>query len=396
MSCVQSGDPLSTAQTLGQAYDPQRGVIVSITPGVVLDTQTQSPTTMRASVPNPQLDLSTTQSAQGPFSLTLQNIARGSTVRVISNAEQGRGSVLAGLDQASASACIKEQPVVMTCADEQGRCAPAAVTFTAPTEATLTLELEPCRQLILRVEPPERLRETLSFGVVGQSEDTGQLRAALSQAQVQDLDMVIVLAGARDKQANYIDLLAQVTSGLSVPVVVLTGALEEEQSALFAEAFGQTNFRWTLGQVQFVNFFSSSSGVGTRGLNLLEVLLTAAAREEQRNRPEGADARQWPLFAVSSTPPLPTSSFVEDGYDSRLEAARVLSLLARFGVDTLFASGEHDVEVDAAPNVTTTQLAQPGFSQGGKLVVVEVSSEPQPGSRPLGTRYILTRTLDAP
>lgn len=392
-SCASENLDVTSAQrSLGLATLTSAGLSLEAIPGRVNADDRADPTaTIWASAPVMRITLETNSAATGTLSLTVQNLHREARPRVVTIEPRA-----AGADFAQTGCPRTAAPTPQCVASEAGCPAPAFTRQTdQPTTLSLSVPLAPCRLTVIDLEPPDRDDADVRVVVIG-STDSPETITTILNAEA-DADFAVLLGDhTPEAEAEHlVDLRAHVAAA-PMPVVVLAGEQErlgDVDSVLFERLFGPTDFRWTLRRAQFVTTYTSAEGLGTRGIANLESFLRAMRQEDLNARGEEAEAqalRVLPAFAFTHVPPLAPVGFREDGFDSRLEAARALSLMSRYGIDTLFSghvtTPAHET---SSPQLRATTARNTRLGSQAEYLIMTISPNPSSGARQVGERYVV-------
>lgn len=349
--------------------------------------------------------------ASGALTLTLDNV-HPEAVPILRAAREGAFSEALGAD-----ACpSRVTDLTLPGCDPEGQGTCAAFDWSrdpsTPTTLTLTLGLSPCRELALAIEPPPSTSgEDVRLVVMGASPNTQQLVnvARAERAAGSQVDFIVLLGDQLEGASGdgLLDLY-DASREIGVPVIALVGdeELGADDGELFEQTFGAFQFRWTFKQVQFVNVYSARATLGARGLANLEAFLQDMAREDAVARAlDDAElldgrSRRWPALAFTYAPPFDPNGARERGFVDRTQAARLMSLLANYGVDTLFAGRLVDNftlgDVRPTLRVTTASDAPSGVGVQAQYLRVTLSRSAPAGSFPVGDRFMTVEQLGLP
>ncbi len=349
--------------------------------------------------------------ASGTLTLTLDNV-HPEAVPILRSARAGAFSEALGI--ASCPSGVTDLTLPGCDSEGQGDCAAFDWSRDAstPTTLTLALALSPCRELALAIEPPPSTSgDDVRFVVMGAAPSTRRIvtiaRAELAADATPDF---YVLLGDQLDGPSGDSLLAlyDASREIGVPVIALVGdeELGADDGELFEQTFGAFQFRWTFKEVQFVNVYSARATLGTRGLANLEAFLNELAREDAIARAlDGVEltdgrTRRWPALAFTYAPPFDPNGARERGLVDRTQASRLMSLLANYGVDTLFAGRLVDNftlgDVRPTLRVTTASDAPSGVGVQAQYLRVTLSRSASEGSFPVGDRFMTVEQLGLP
>lgn len=392
-SCSNTALDVTSAQrALGLATLTNAGLSLEAIPGRVnADDRADPVATIWSSAPVMRLTLETNSAATGTLSLTVQNLHRDARPRVVTIEPRAAGADFAQ------TGCPRVAAATPQCVGTEAGCPAPAFTRQAdlPTTLALTIPLSPCRLTVIDLEPPARDDADVRVVVLGATDSLDTIDAVLSAEA--DADFAVLLGDhTPDADADrLVELRARVAQA-PMPVVVLAGEQErlgDVDSVLFERLFGPTDFRWTLQRAQFVTTYTSEEGLGVRGIANLESFLRAMRQEDLNARGEGASEgapRVLPAFAFTHVPPLAPVGFREDGFDSRLEAARALSLMSRYGIDTLFSghvtTPAHET---SSPQLRATTARNTRLGSQAEYLILNISPTPSSGARQVGERHVV-------
>lgn len=392
-------DTASAQRELGEVAFSQLGLSAEVLPGVVRSSDEESATVrMRLNAGVGRLILRTNERAQGTLLIQLYNVH-----------PDARAKITQVQRLASTSTLENECPfnaLSVDCVANSNNALCRTATGSRPegqsTTMDLRVNLSPCRETIVEIEPPEeRADDPVSFAVIGSLENQNILPTIVEteRAAGREHDFYVLLGNALEDadRANISDL-EQITTDLDAIFVALPGQeeLADDQGLAFERRFGAFDYGWTLKNTAFVIFYSAPAQLSTRGLSNLDSQLTALEADDSRWRasndytlPEG-DVRALPLMAFTHTPPFDPRGLRGDGFISRKQAAMVMSLLAEFQVDTLFAGrlASNESE-DGTPRLRAVSSQDPRFGRTQALyLTVELTREQVAGSRRVNNRYI--------
>lgn len=364
-------DP-STQRALGLETINELGLSVELYPGVSLgvndETSGQAPRTlrMRLSAGTGRLTVRANEEAGEPLVVRLENVHP--EAELIPQTVQ-RLTLGTGLE----NACPQEEAqLIVSCAEtpEDERCQPPPSRRIEGRQTLLEVELEPspCREVVYELEVPAARRdEPIRFAALGSMSRPQMLERVLARESRAGLDFVVTLGDAlAGSSAEDIAELARIARDRDRVIIALPGPEElgPDRGTSFERAFGPFDFRFALKGAQFVSFYSAEGALAPGGLSNLEAMLEAMELEDLRWRraraielPEG-QARVLPALTLTHSPPIDPAGPRQAGWQSRLEAARVMSLLAEYSVEVLLTGGLLDNAHEATrPEVwiTTTQ-----------------------------------------
>lgn len=413
-ACVTGCDvsALNTAGTqrgLGEATISALDLNVALLPGVVRGASASDrEVILRVSAGVGRLTIRTGDTASGDLLVTIRNVHPEASL----SPRSVRQVLPSGSLENDCPA--EDDGLLVNCltAPADPRCQPPDTTRPAdePTTLNFPLTLSPCREATFSLELPEASGEDpVSFVVLGSMGDEGTLRqvVSLEQQAGQTHDFTVLLGDAlEDSSAEAIARLDDTAREAPWPVVALPGReeIKDDEGLFFERYVGAFDYRWTLKNVQFVTFYSAEAKLAPRGLSNLESFLRAMESEEQRWRQsegvelEPGQARVWPVIAFTHTPPFDPSGAREDAFRSRLEASRVMSLLAEYSVHSLFAGHLLDNEhVTSRPElwVTTAQDTRLDDSLAEYLRVT-LTTAPRDGAATVGDRFMSVERIELP
>jgi|GEM_PF-6908640 len=395
-------DTASAQRELGEVAFSQLGLSAEVLPGVVRSSDEESATVrMRLNAGVGRLILRTNERAQGTLLFQLYNVHPEARAKITQVQRLTTASTLENECPFNALSvdCV-ENPTNALC-----RTATGSRPEGQNTTMDLRVSLSPCRETIIEIEPPEELADDpVSFAVIGSLESEDMLPSIVEAEQNAGRahDFYVLLGNALEdaERANISDL-ESLTVELDEIFVALPGQeeLADDQGLAFERRFGAFDYGWTLKNTEFVIFYSAPAQLSTRGLSNLDSQLTALESEDSRWRenndytlPAG-DVRALPLLAFTHTPPFDPRGLRGDGFISRKQAAMVMSLLAEFQVDTLFAGRLTTNETeDGTPRLRAVSSQEPRFGRAQAMyLTVELTREQVAGSRRVNNRYITIR-----
>lgn len=391
-ACGAEVDPTLNQRALGEATMVDTNALIEITPALVTGVDdAQATISARLSAPVARITVRTNGRATGALTLDLANLHTGATARLVSSQ--------ATISSASfdTEACPRTAPAMLACEDDPA-CLPPTLVMNAdaPTTAKLTIPLPACRRIVVEIAPPAQ--DTLRFAIIGSLEEPSQLDRIMAAAieRAPTLDFAIQLGDASEPDADALDALAAAAARSPVPMILLPGEMEAGDSdgaSRWQRRFGPFDLRWTWSNTQLLIFSSVGGTLPTRGINNLESALRAMREERSASATPGAAA-----LAFTHVPPFDPSGLREAGFLDRLEAARVMSLLGRYGVQTVFAGHIHRAGTldSTVPIFVTTARSQP-VSDSGEYMLITLSTQPIEGTeRRAGELYMKIERISAP
>ena len=409
VGCNLSGlDTASTQRELGEETLSELGLAVEILPGVVrARSEEEAQVTMRFNAGVGRISLRTTERASGELlTLKLANVHREAQARVRLVRSISSTTTL----ENECSVATLDVNCMRTPANAFCRSLTSTRLDQTPTELALSVRLQPCREVIIEVAPPEELGEQpVSFVVLGSLEEPQVLERVTQREQETggEHDFYVLLGDALS-EATTADVaqLDQLARRAGEVIVALPGEQElaGDEGVSFERRFGSFDHAWTVKNVQFMAFYSAEAQLSPRGISNINSLLRALQSEDQRWRksseydlPAG-DVRAMPLFGFTHTPPIDPRGARGGGFESRPQGAMTLSLLAEFAMHTLFAGriltnasqpGRPDLRIVASQD---TRLAR----DEGRYLVVTLTSEESAGSVRAGNRFMSIESRDIP
>ncbi len=408
VGCQQAAiDATSTQRGLNEATLSASGASIEVLPGVVRTTDAEDPSFgVRLSAGVGRVVLRTNEVASGLLTITLDNLHPDAEVAIRRVRRLTTGATLE-------NACPPEDAsldVICAQTPDDTRCTPPQTTRAEdrPTRRSFETELAPCREIILEAYPPaDELADEVSFVVLGEMASPQTLRAVAEAQASASHDFFVTTGDALAEEGSAaIEAFDDVAARLDRPVLALVGEQElgEDEGVAFEQRFGAFDYRWTLGDIQFVTFYTAELRLAPRGLSNLESFLMAMEREDQRWRadnaytlPEG-DARALPSFALTYAPPFDPRGVRGQGFVSRNEAARTLSLLADYDIKALFAGHVDSTDVLAGRPVTrTVHSTREGVAGGdASYLVVRLTAEDRPGATRVNNRFLTVDIREIP
>ena len=416
--CCQSGasqEVTSTQRELGQFNSNTLDLTLSISPGLIEGAdEARRRLDARATAGVAQLVLRTGPVASGELLLDMENL-HPEAVFVARRARR------IGSLEALGEQCSEEDfPALdVNCSrdPEHGACAIPTSERLTTTRQQSTIALTPCLEITYDLSvPADDDLSPLSFVVIGSMRDPETLSAIhaqeLSLGHIHDFYLLLgdALDGANSERL--LAMKARIDS-LGTVVIVIPGEEElgEDQGQLFEQNFGAFDYRWTIKETQFVTFYSANQTLSPRGLGSLQSSLRAMQSEDQRWRLrhdettsssmplQAESSRALPAFAITHTPLFDPDGPREAGFQSRLQAGRVASLLAAAGVHTLFAGHILDNAhvTDATPRhiLTTSQNTRLDDALGNYRRVT-ILDEATSSTIPVARKHMLLETLSIP
>jgi hypothetical protein len=396
-SCTAEEDPTLNQRALGEATMVNTNALIEASPALITAVDDANATlSARLSAPVGRMTVRTNGRAQGALTFNLTNLHPAATARLVAS------QAVAASASFDTEACPRVVSGETTCEGDPA-CLPPTLVHDpdVPTRATLTIPIPACRRIVVEVAPPAQ--DTIRFALIGSLDEPARLDALLAAALEREpaLDFAVQLGDSADSGAEALELLAQAASRASVPLVMLPGEREAGDAAdasRWQRKFGPFDLRWTWSSVQFLAFSSVGGTLPTRGINNLESALRAMRDERAAQARLAATPLKQGTLALTHVPPFDPSGLREDGFVDRLEAARVMSLLGRYGVQYLFAGHLHRAgTLDATiPTYITTARSLP-FSETAEYMLITISSQPLPSStRRAGDLYIDIERVAAP
>ncbi|AWV89501.1 metallophosphoesterase family protein [Bradymonas sediminis] len=306
------------------------GLSFSLRPGTI-DQFTQNSVEARASVPLPQFSLSAGPMPAEQVRITLANIHRDATVRVLREAP---------LTTRSRSNCPNEtsrEAIECASTPEHPSCAAPELTRAEGirSEATLLVDLDACTRRSYTVERGDADAagsDMVRLAVLGRAASLDELGRALDAATADSPDFVLLLGDAAENSSlNGLRDLDFLLRRVDFPAVMLPGEdeLVDGKRARFLEVFGPFDFGWQVGDAQFYAFYSADATLSDDGLSRLRNVL-------------GRMQSNHPTLLFTHTPPTDPLGPRDQGFRSQLQAARVLSLLSESTIDAFFVGHIND------------------------------------------------------
>jgi len=309
-----------------------------------------------------------------------------------------------------------------------------------PAESLLSVALAPCARTIVSVDIPEASQlEPLRFLVVGKAQGIRDLDAArfIAEADGPELDFILLAGDALVSDTpQRLEQLYDELLELETPVMLMQGAEESQaiadsagpRSTELARAFGAQEFIVTIKDVQFVSYFSLSAQLGRdEPFRRLKAYLQSSLTQNNRFvaeldaidnpqdlptsrriarmgelrdlTPGNADPRFFPILAMSYVPPFDTDPARNQGMLSQQQAARTMSLLAEYGVDTLF-TGRIDDNISDLSARAITHRGSVSDPRAPSFLDVTLSFDEDPAlamqpdvidARRVGSRFMVVR-----
>ena len=391
-------DTASAQRELGEVALNQLGLSAEVLPGVVRSSDEENATLrMRLNAGVGRLILRTNERARGTLLIQLYNVHPDARARITQVQRLTSTSTLENECPFNA--------LSVDCTSDTANALCRTATGSRPegqnTSMDLRVNLSPCRETIIEIEPPEEQSEDpISFAVIGSLGDEEKLSDIVTTERDagREHDFYVLLGNAieSDDRADIADL-EEIAIALDEIFVALPGEeeLADDQGLAFERRFGAFDYGWTFKDTQFVTFYSAPAQLSTRGLSNLESQLVALESEDSRWRqsnnyvlPEG-DVRALPLFAFTHTPPFDPRGLRGNGFISRKQAAMVMSLLAEFQTDTLFAGRLTTNEFEeGSPELRVVVSENPRFGiADGAYLTVTLTTEQVDGSERVNNRF---------
>lgn len=191
-----------------------------------------------------------------------------------------------------------------------------------PNDTTVRVTLPACAGVTLDVALAAA-DTTAEVAIVGSADgQTAWLREAIAAAEDRDVDLLYVIGGADDGDANPYDAVQALAASARVPVAVGFGRSDRELAASWRRAFAPTNNHVRIGDVDLVTLDSSEGRLDARQRELVDDL----GRGERT------------AFVIMAIPPFDPGGVDRYGWRSPVQAAAFVQLLASRGVDAVFAS----------------------------------------------------------
>jgi hypothetical protein len=331
----------SEQRDLGHAV-LDRGLEFRLSPGTIT-VASETSVEARASAPLPNFSVTTGPEA-APLSVTISNIHRQASVRV----QQIRP--LTATEMPGCPDTADAETTVCSESPDAAGCQPPATMDESDRLAQVQLELSQaaCRRISYSLDlssdsTGEASDEPLRFAIIGKTSSLDQLRQALDQATADNPDLVVLLGdNAQNASLNGLRELELVLRRADYPTVMLPGEDEivEGSRTQFLRTFGPFDFRFGLKDVHLVAFFSAEAELGQDGVERLQSTLSRLSRER-------------PKLLFTHTPPIDPNGLRDEGFESQIEGARTLSVLAEAGVEALFAGHINDAHSDEVNGVET-------------------------------------------
>ena len=202
-----------------------------------------------------------------------------------------------------------------------------------PNERSACVRVPRCGRVKIQALPTGNLGESggtpLEFLVVGEvrgSEET--FAEAMTAGLEHGPDFAVSLGNLTDGDSR-IDMLAwrDLLVSNSIPLVTALGPIEGAGPSLlpFHEVLGRSDFSFLIGEVLFLVMDTSSAEYGDDQFAYWDSVLGKA------------DAGV--IIALMHTPPLDPAGLRDNGFSSRGQSARLMSMLSEHGVDTIFTGG---------------------------------------------------------
>lgn len=202
-----------------------------------------------------------------------------------------------------------------------------------PNERSTCVRVPRCGRVKIQVLPTGNLGEAggtlLEFLVVGEIRGSNETFAdAMAAGLDYGPDFAVSLGNLADGDSR-IDMLAwrDLLVSNSIPLVTALGPIEGAGPSLlpFHEVLGRSDFSFTIGEVLFLVMDTSSAEYGDDQFDYWESVLEKASASV--------------IIALMHTPPLDPAGLRDNGFASRGQSARLMSMLSEHGVDTIFTAG---------------------------------------------------------
>lgn len=337
-------------------------LLFSLSPGTI-DQHTQNSVKARASVPLPQFSLSTGPAAPQQVRITLANIHRDATVRVIRNAP------LTSRNMPNCPAENYGEAVVCSDTPEHPSCEPPTLSRSNAkrSEASLVVDLDGCTRRSFTVdrggsENQTDADEEMRLAVLGRAQSLDELRRALEAATADEPDFVLLLGDAVENSSlNGLRDLDFLLRTLDFPAVMLPGEdeLVDGSRARFLEVFGPFDFGWEVGHVHFYAFYSATAEINDNGLNRLRSVF-------------GRMNPSHPTLLFTHTPPIDPLGPRDQGFLSQIQAARLLSLISDSTVDAFFVGHIND---SATVDINSIKMHLSSVERSAEYLSVQVKGD---------------------
>lgn len=309
---------------LAGTFELEADQTANITPGTVLN-RGEDGVRFRASAPGFSFTVTTAGQEPPATTVTLSNLAAAS----------GPGTDVAvaaveTISNDSAPGCSGGSSGAVDCeTSDSPACTPPMLQPAASgTRYRLLFDLPACIRVRYRFTPRPPVDRPYRMAIIGATDsprDLGRLLDAVESRQDPPIDLAVVTGDNADhRTVGALSEFAGITRGRSVPTVVLPGETEHLQGVQggFQSRFGPDLLHWQLGAVDFLTFGSAWRTLQGEEAEALE------RRLERTNR-------NTPTVALTHAPPVDPEDLRGQGFRSRLEGARILSLLRSGGVDLL-------------------------------------------------------------
>ena len=374
--CGEEDFDLTEGQSsLGDIVLPTAGLNASLRPAKVQDLQELDQRIVyRLYAGVAELVVQTDQSATGRLTLALENAHKLLKPRVVRATQ-------VGFNNAFSNTCpALDAPETIECNTMSApECeAPVIVSGQGTTSPEVAVDLFPCHTITYAFEiDPDRDDEAMEVVVVGATKAPGTITKIVDQQRRlgRETDFFVALGDHLDPDdprpiEDRIGQLQDEVRRLGEVVVMLPGELEiqDDGGRAFENAFGAFSARWRLKNTHWVSLYSAELETSDQALERLDTLLLATSRQDRSWREEEGvelepgQSRILPLMGLTYAPPFDPVGPREQGWQSRLQASRVMSLFAQYGTDHLFAGRlpEHHTHGARPPvHIVNSQLDSP-------------------------------------
>lgn len=209
--------------------------------------------------------------------------------------------------------------------------APLEVATEEGTRIT-TLTLPPCTHTTLRALPPIGMGNcdgVIRIAVIGEIQgNVNTFETARDQIEAWPADVVFVVGNLANSPEQYqLETWREMFQETDVPFVVALGREEAQGSAFlpFHQVFGRSDYTFTIGGTRFFVIDTASAVMSEAQFSYWEQTFNQAV-EPIRS-------------AFMHIPPFDPAGLRDNGFESRAQAGRFLSLLGDGGVRAVFTGG---------------------------------------------------------
>ncbi|MCA9561841.1 MAG: metallophosphoesterase [Myxococcales bacterium] len=177
-----------------------------------------------------------------------------------------------------------------------------------------------------------RRGDPLRIAVVGEVQGNEAVFSRMvTSAQEWPADFIVALGDlANSEELADLQAFRELADGADIPTVAILGRAEATGGSLlpFHRVFGRSDFTARIGDVLIAVLDTASSELSDAQYNFWQNALAEVPKESDEVR-----------VAFMHVPPFDPSGTRDDGFNSRFEAARLITLLGEGAVDAVFTGG---------------------------------------------------------